>query len=182
MKSCHSASDLNFPTASSQPVMCEVCGAYFETRRGLSSHARLHLRQLGVTLSENSGAPIELLYQLVQERDGSLPDFKSDSSVAGSTPATQMSKTESKTPSVQEDTNSSGKTEVRVTTTPQKTDHQGSPVRRKESAASLLPSSPTALRPAEGSSLSSIPNQVKTKPIWAPLETDAPLALGMAEL
>uniref|UniRef100_A0A672JEH9 Protein Wiz-like n=1 Tax=Salarias fasciatus TaxID=181472 RepID=A0A672JEH9_SALFA len=68
-----SVSDLNVPTATSQPVICEVCGTYFETRRGLSSHARLHLRQLGVTLSENSGAPIELLYQLVRERDGCLP-------------------------------------------------------------------------------------------------------------
>ncbi|XP_047433562.1 protein Wiz-like isoform X2 [Mugil cephalus] len=114
---------------SPQPVMCEACGAFFETRRGLSSHARLHLRQLGVTLSENSGAPIELLYQLIQERDGSLPDFKSASSAAGSTSATQMSKQESKTPPVQEDTNSSCKTEVRATTTPQKMDHQGSPAK-----------------------------------------------------
>lgn len=45
----------------------------FETRRGLSSHARSHLRQLGVCVSENSGAPISLLYELITERDGALP-------------------------------------------------------------------------------------------------------------
>lgn len=45
----------------------------FETRRGLSSHARSHLRQLGVCVSESSGAPISLLYELITERDGALP-------------------------------------------------------------------------------------------------------------
>lgn len=40
----------------------------FETRRGLSSHARSHLRQLGVGVSESSGAPIDLLYQITKER------------------------------------------------------------------------------------------------------------------
>ncbi|XP_062852553.1 protein Wiz [Trichomycterus rosablanca] len=53
--------------------ICEVCGTYFETRRGLSSHARSHLRQLGVCVSESSGAPISLLYELITERDGKLP-------------------------------------------------------------------------------------------------------------
>ncbi|XP_060725117.1 protein Wiz [Tachysurus vachellii] len=53
--------------------VCEVCGMCFETRRGLSSHARSHLRQLGVCVSESSGAPISLLYELITERDGALP-------------------------------------------------------------------------------------------------------------
>ncbi|XP_028829438.1 protein Wiz [Denticeps clupeoides] len=52
---------------------CELCGLCFETRRGLSSHARFHLRQLGVTLSESSGAPIDLLHQLIEDRDIHLP-------------------------------------------------------------------------------------------------------------
>ncbi|XP_063058244.1 protein Wiz isoform X2 [Engraulis encrasicolus] len=52
---------------------CELCGLVFETRRGLSSHARCHLRQLGVSVSDSSGAPIELLYRLIEERDGALP-------------------------------------------------------------------------------------------------------------
>ncbi len=49
-------------------LKCEFCGAAFETRRGLSSHARSHLRQLGIGMSENSGAPIDLLYQITKER------------------------------------------------------------------------------------------------------------------
>ncbi|XP_008276118.1 protein Wiz isoform X2 [Stegastes partitus] len=162
--------------ASQQPVICEVCGTYFETRRGLSSHARLHLRQLGVTFSENSGAPIELLYQLIQERDGSLPNFKSDSaSVPESTPLTKTPQQES--PSGQEDANPSYKPGVRVMTTPQKMDHQGSSSRLKESGVSPLPSSPSALQPAEGSSSSFSEHQATTKPLWAPLETDAPITL-----
>ncbi|XP_068034386.1 LOW QUALITY PROTEIN: protein Wiz-like, partial [Anomalospiza imberbis] len=55
---------------------CEVCGACFETRKGLSSHARSHLRQLGVAESESSGAPIDLLYELVRHKpkaDGAGP-------------------------------------------------------------------------------------------------------------
>ncbi|XP_069561020.1 protein Wiz [Brachyistius frenatus] len=161
--------------ATPQPVMCEVCGTYFETRRGLSSHARLHLRQLGVTLSENSGAPIELLYQLMQERNSSLPDLRSESPARGSSPLKKTSQQESKTPS--EDTDTSSKAAVRVVTTPLKMDHQGSPARPKESPASLLPSSPSALRPAEGSSSSFSEHQNPTKPLWAPLETDAPITL-----
>ncbi|NWX04301.1 WIZ protein, partial [Caloenas nicobarica] len=47
---------------------CEVCGACFETRKGLSSHARSHLRQLGVAESESSGAPIDLLYELMKHK------------------------------------------------------------------------------------------------------------------
>lgn len=65
-------------------------------------------------------------------------------------------------------------------TTPQKMDHQGSPARLKE--ASPLPSSPPAFRLSEGSSSSSSEHHTTpTKPLWAPLETDAPITLGMAE-
>nr|XP_046260292.1 protein Wiz-like isoform X2 [Scatophagus argus] len=168
--------------ANPQPVMCEVCGTYFESRRGLSSHARLHLRQLGVTVSESSGAPIDLLYQLIRERDGSLPDFKADSSVAGLSSLKKTSQLESKTPSEPEDSGASSKAGSRVITTPHKMDRQGSPARLKESAASLLPSSPSSLRLAEsraseGSSSSFLEHQTSTKPLWAPLETDAPITL-----
>ncbi|CAK6962923.1 protein Wiz [Scomber scombrus] len=163
--------------ASPAPVICEVCGTYFETRRGLSSHARLHLRQLGVTLSESSGAPIELLYQLVQERDGSLPNFKADSSVP-LTPTKKTSQQESRSPSVSEGKSSSYKAGSKVMTSPQKMDHQGSPARLKESTTSLLPASPPPLRLAEGSSSSSLEQQTTTKPLWAPLETDAPITLA----
>lgn len=62
---------LSCPLAQSLTT-CEVCGACFETRKGLSSHARSHLRQLGVAESESSGAPIDLLYELVKQKG--LPD------------------------------------------------------------------------------------------------------------
>ncbi|XP_076583513.1 protein Wiz isoform X1 [Chaetodon auriga] len=172
--------------AAQQPVMCEVCGTYFESRRGLSSHARLHLRQLGVTLSESSGAPIDLLYQLIQERDGSLPNFKADSSVAGLTSPKIASQQESRTPSEPEDTSASYKAASRVVTTPQKMDHRGSPDTLKESATSLLPSSPSGLRlvesgASEGNSSSSLERQTTAKPLWAPLETDAPITLDTSD-
>lgn len=65
-------------------------------------------------------------------------------------------------------------------TSPQKMDHQGSPDRLKE--ATLLPSSPSAVRVTEdGSSSSSEHQSSTTKPLWAPLETDAPITLGMPE-
>ncbi|KAM9769547.1 protein Wiz-like [Menidia menidia] len=159
------------------PVICEVCGTYFETRRGLSSHARLHLRQLGVTVSENSGSPIELLYQLIQDKNGSRTDLKSDSSAPLSTTVKKSSEKGSKTPSVEEDMNASHKTGVRAAS--QKTGQQAAPPTLK-APASLLPSSPSALPPAEGSSSSSSEPQALTKPLWAPLETDAPISLASA--
>ncbi|KAG9488688.1 hypothetical protein GDO78_004950 [Eleutherodactylus coqui] len=60
------------------PTTCELCGACFETRKGLSSHARSHLRHLGVPESESSGAPIDLLNELAKQ--GKLPK---DESVLG---------------------------------------------------------------------------------------------------
>lgn len=71
------ASQPALPAPPSRPpaqslTTCEVCGACFETRKGLSSHARSHLRQLGVAESESSGAPIDLLYELVKQKG--LPD------------------------------------------------------------------------------------------------------------
>uniref|UniRef100_A0A3Q3M162 WIZ zinc finger a n=1 Tax=Labrus bergylta TaxID=56723 RepID=A0A3Q3M162_9LABR len=163
-------------------IMCEVCGTYFETRRGLSSHARLHLRQLGVTMSESSGAPIDLLYQLIQDRDGSLPDFKSEASVSEPTAPKKASHQESRAPSVPEDRSASAKAGSRVITASQKMTHQGSSARLKEPSTSLPPASPSALglfesERHEGTSSSSLDHQTKTKPMWAPLETDAPITL-----
>ncbi|XP_063787727.1 protein Wiz isoform X2 [Pseudophryne corroboree] len=57
------------------PITCELCGACFETRKGLSSHARSHLRHLGVPESESSGAPIDLLNELAKQ--GKLPKDES---------------------------------------------------------------------------------------------------------
>ncbi|TWW58564.1 protein Wiz-like isoform X1 [Takifugu flavidus] len=161
--------------AAAQPVKCEVCGTYFESRRGLSSHARLHLRQLGVALSESSGAPISLLYQLVRERDGCLPELKADSSADGMALLRNTPQLESRNLSEPED--------------PSQLNPQSfaeSPTRPKESMHSLLPSSPSCStlfesRASEGSSASCAENQTRTKPLWAPLETDAPIRLDTTE-
>ena len=47
-------------------IVCQLCGAWFETRKGLSSHARAHLRHFGVEYSESKGSPIDLLNKLIE--------------------------------------------------------------------------------------------------------------------
>lgn len=42
-------------------IGCECCGEYFENRKGLSSHARSHLRQMGITEWSINGSPIDTL-------------------------------------------------------------------------------------------------------------------------
>lgn len=54
---------------SDKDIVCQLCGAWFETRKGLSSHARAHLRHFGVEYSESKGSPIELLSQLMDTDD-----------------------------------------------------------------------------------------------------------------
>ncbi|KAG7486099.1 Wiz-like isoform X1 [Solea senegalensis] len=49
--------------------VCQLCGCWYETRKGLSSHARAHLRQLGVPDSEIKGSPIDFLYQMMEDED-----------------------------------------------------------------------------------------------------------------
>lgn len=49
--------------------MCQLCGCWYETRKGLSSHARAHLRHIGFPDSEIKGSPIDLLYQIMEEED-----------------------------------------------------------------------------------------------------------------
>jgi hypothetical protein len=151
--------------------MCEVCGTYFETRRGLSSHARLHLRQLGVAVSDNSGAPIDLLYQLIQDRDGSMhppkPVYSSPKKNKGS--GTLISQKESPL---------GGR--VKVVTTPQnnisKVARKGTVLAkpRQSSMSSFLTAGKT---PSASGGASLAP----AKPAWAPQETDAPLTLGKSQ-
>ncbi|KAM4604248.1 protein Wiz isoform 1-T2 [Polymixia lowei] len=166
-----------------QPVMCEVCGTYFESRRGLSSHARLHLRQLGVTLSESSGAPIDLLYQIIQERDGCPPNFKTTPPTPVLTLPKKAQQQEPRTPPAPKDRGSSSKAGCEVTTTPEKTTSPGSFASLKESAASLFPSPSSPVRTTEsrisgGRNSTSSGHQPTAKPLWAPQETDAPLTLA----
>lgn len=49
--------------------VCQLCGCWYETRKGLSSHARAHLRQIGIPDADIQGGPIEYLYQIMKEQD-----------------------------------------------------------------------------------------------------------------
>ncbi|XP_057698554.1 protein Wiz-like [Corythoichthys intestinalis] len=48
---------------------CQLCSRWYETRQGLSSHARFHLQEMGIPDTDIKGSPIEFLYQLMQEED-----------------------------------------------------------------------------------------------------------------
>ncbi|KAJ0051309.1 hypothetical protein NL108_018711 [Boleophthalmus pectinirostris] len=149
--------------APAQLIVCEVCGSFFDSRRGLANHARGHLRQLGV--SEPGAAPIDLLNRLIAERDGEFPSFKTHSSFSGFSPNHQTSHQDASPVCADEGTMYNAG--HRVSTTPQST--------------SLLPLSSSALKMLE-SRLSDSGNsstlETLTKPLWAPLATDAPITLG----
>lgn len=49
--------------------VCQLCGSWFEGRKGLSNHARSHLRQIGIPDGEAKGSPIDLLYRIMEEED-----------------------------------------------------------------------------------------------------------------
>lgn len=71
--------------ASDEVHVCQVCGAWYETRKGLSSHARAHLRQLGVPDANSKISPIDLLYRLKDikpEDQGPLPPQSTPKSFA----------------------------------------------------------------------------------------------------
>ncbi|KAL1278731.1 hypothetical protein QQF64_025404 [Cirrhinus molitorella] len=188
-------------------LKCEFCGATFETRRGLSSHARSHLRQLGIGMSENSGAPIDLLYQITKERS-------SDAHFTGTSPTVESPKKPqhhapivplpSPTKDVETEEGlldtkppisfSIAGSAIKVSSSPTAHSAAGSlpsspfvksrspsPVLRKAPISSLLPVS-SPLRSQEHKTLGK--NQSTNlsgpnKPFWAPQETDAPLNLTM---
>ncbi|XP_072846460.2 protein Wiz isoform X9 [Pogona vitticeps] len=54
---------------SGREIDCQLCGAWFETRKGLSSHARAHLRHLGVSDPDAKGSPIDVLNELIKNED-----------------------------------------------------------------------------------------------------------------
>lgn len=94
---------------SNTDIICKLCGAWFETRKGLSSHARAHLRHFGVEYSESKGSPIDLLNTLILTDDFKrrATSFRSDSpedlrvhghSVAPPSPATSTPTSTSKRP------------------------------------------------------------------------------------
>ncbi|XP_010788492.1 protein Wiz, partial [Notothenia coriiceps] len=51
-------------------IRCEFCGEYFENRKGLSSHARSHLRQMGITEWSVNGSPIDTLREVMHKQGG----------------------------------------------------------------------------------------------------------------
>ncbi|TRY97297.1 hypothetical protein DNTS_020589 [Danionella cerebrum] len=54
----------NFDPSTFSVMRCEFCSAGFDTRAGLSSHARAHLRDFGITNWEVTVSPINVLRQL----------------------------------------------------------------------------------------------------------------------
>lgn len=56
----------------SRDIRCEFCGEYFENRKGLSSHARSHLRHMGITEWSVNGSPIDTLWEIMRNQ-GTTP-------------------------------------------------------------------------------------------------------------
>lgn len=181
-------------------LKCEVCEAQFETRRGLSSHARSHLRQLGI----NSGVPVDLLHRIAKERDEEgkpspslleplaaedpstppvvpkdedLEDMEFDEKPI---PLSVLAKAAKAVPPSSSSTPSPGASPAPA--------HSGSPssVVKKAPISSLLPVSSPLRSPehkAGGmksltSNLSAPATITTAKPLWAPQENDAPLNLS----
>ncbi|XP_039215465.1 protein Wiz isoform X2 [Crotalus tigris] len=164
---------------------CEVCDTCFETRKGLSSHARSHLRQLGVAESESSGAPIDLLYELMKQKGkvNSSPvspglSKKSASPKEGSAgssrptllPPLDKASERSQEPPV----NRAIKSPPGFT--PKSVSQPGSPILKK--MASALPGSPPQKNPEDKSpKLPLGPLQSSPKTQWSQLEEEGPLNL-----
>ncbi|XP_051571741.1 protein Wiz-like isoform X2 [Myxocyprinus asiaticus] len=203
----HSPESKETDSLGSNLLKCEICGTSFETRRGLSSHARSHLRQLGIGMSENSGAPIDLLYQITKERamdahfTGTPPSVASPKKLEHHSPPVSMPspKKDIETEKGLLDTKPTVPYSVvgsvnKVSSSPNTSSVTGSlpsspfiksrspsPVLRKAPISSLLPVS-SPLRSQEHKTLGK--NQAAnlsspSKPFWAPQETDAPLNLTM---
>lgn len=182
-------------------LKCEVCGAQFETRRGLSSHARSHLRQLGIRASESSGAPIHFLYQIAKEcnLDSQIRRLQDSTPAKNRSPSTPQSDevievmdvdkqpvppsilakaAKAALPSTSCSTPSPGASPVLAPSS------SPSSVVRKAPISSLLPvSSPLRSLEHKSGGMKSLTSSLSTltasKPMWAPQDTDAPLNLTL---
>lgn len=192
-------------------LKCEVCGAQFETRRGMSSHARSHLRQLGISVSESSGAPIDLLYQIAKERnlDSQISSSLLEPLSAKNSSASAPQKDEdledmdldekpiplsilAKAAKAVPPSSSSSSTPIPSPGASPAPAHSSSPssVVRKAPISSLLPvSSPLRSPEHKAGGIKSLTSNLSpsaaittTKPIWAPQENDAPLNLSKCNL
>lgn len=186
---------------------CEFCGTNFETRPGLSSHARFHLRQLGVAVSDSSGAPIDLLSKLMKERGGTLPKFKKQAKpVKKNKHKSQVQAKPAKKTKLQSHVlkkKPGPKLKIKISNLVKKKyalSSSSAPSAVKGSAAGptfaagktcktsskkIVVSSPVASSPpkalessiGDSSPSTSLP-LASAKPLWAPQETDAPLNLS----
>ncbi|KAM3846956.1 protein Wiz isoform 2-T2 [Vipera latastei] len=164
---------------------CEVCGTCFETRKGLSSHARSHLRQLGVAESESSGAPIDLLYELMKQKGkaNSSPVSPSlskksaspkEGSAGSSRPTLPPPLDKASERSQEPPVNRAIKSPPGFT--PKNVSQPGSPILKK--MASALPASPPQKNPEDKSpKLPLGPLQSSPKTQWSQLEEEGPLNL-----
>ncbi|XP_030591337.1 protein Wiz isoform X2 [Archocentrus centrarchus] len=182
-------------------LKCEVCEAKFETRRGLSIHARSHLRQLGITVSDSSETSIDLLHRIAKERNAdskiSSPPLEPLGAKSPSTsvplkdedmdlderpvPLSILAKAAKAVPPSSSSTPSPGASPAPA--------HSSSPssVVKKAPISSLLPVSSPLRSPehkAGGmksltSNLSGSATITTGKPLWAPEENDAPLNLTL---
>ncbi|XP_061472535.1 protein Wiz isoform X5 [Rhineura floridana] len=163
---------------------CEVCGACFETRKGLSSHARSHLRQLGVAESESSGAPIDLLYELMKQKgkvdsDPISPSLSKKSAspkegTAGSSRPALLPLNKATERQQEPPVNKAIKSPPGFT--PKNVAQPGSPILKKVTPA--LPGSPLPKNPEDKSSkLPLSPLQSSPKAQWPQSEEEGPLNL-----
>lgn len=148
-------------------------------------------------MSDSSGAPIDLLYQLMKEKGGTLPKLKKQ--------VKPVQKFKTKSPNLKKDTGPKLKIKISNLVKKKYALSSSSPIAVKGSAASARSSSPFAVgkprkvslkkvvvstptsalsvhkeveyRLSDGSPSTSL-SVASTKPLWAPQETDAPLNLG----
>ncbi|XP_054594585.2 protein Wiz isoform X2 [Nothobranchius furzeri] len=190
-----------------QSLKCEVCNSQFGSKRGLSIHARAHLRQLGITVSENSGPSVEILYKIAKERsiDGKIsPSFlkqvkKKNPSQSvpvknegleemdlNEEPIHHSSLAKPATAALPPSSSSTPTPSPGASPAPS---HSGSPssVVKKVPISSLLPVSSPLRSPEHkvggiksmASNLSAVSTISTAKPLWAPQENDAPLNLTL---
>ncbi|XP_043940354.1 protein Wiz isoform X2 [Protopterus annectens] len=82
-------SPLNLSAGPNPDTRCMFCGEYFENKKGLSSHARSHLRQMGVTEWSVNGSPIDTLRELVKKKSKTL-QLKKESPTMSSDPSKRI--------------------------------------------------------------------------------------------
>ncbi|XP_070595763.1 protein Wiz isoform X6 [Erythrolamprus reginae] len=162
---------------------CEVCGICFETRKGLSSHARSHLRQLGVAESESSGAPIDLLYELMKPK-GKMDSSPVSPSLSKKSASPKKRSAGSSQPTLllpldrasERSPESNKAIKSPPGFTPKNVSQPGSPIFKK--MASALPGSPPQKNPEDKSPRLPLgPLQSPSKTHWSQLEEEGPLNL-----